>query len=286
MIKFIAHSMAAISLAAAFAACDETDYGTYYSDISIEDPVSIWEVSGFYSWGMKLGGDHADENANYMSHYLFFNEDGKGTAYTYRQVGKYPHEAVLDSVQFSYKTDDACHFEITTANGTNVLAFAKETYWGAGQRESSCVIYWTEEKEGYTACRWHRCEELRSDTALYLKLPDLRGRGNIPKNRVWRGKSIVGEYSDLEYKTNYKTLEFFSDGKFIFNKGSFGTDDHNKEYNGQYRIKEGVRDSIFFTFDDGREEAYQIIIDNVYAFLYKDGSNALRLQSKINDCGY
>ena len=128
---------------------------------------------------------------------------------------------------------------------------------------------------------------MRTDTALLIHRDCLRGRLSVPKERVWTGKSIVGEYGNTgENDPKYEQLEFHNDGRFVFNNGNSEMS-HRPERRGEYRITEGERDSIFFKFDNGQEnEAYHVIFDWNGAFLYKDGVLAMELTDSYRDCGY
>ncbi|MGN0028248.1 MAG: hypothetical protein ACI35Q_00705 [Marinilabiliaceae bacterium] len=280
--------IALVASALAFAtvtSCDEEDRSTRFCDISIESQESVWYILGTDFWGTKMGDDRVVDHSD-TTYYLSFNGDGTGIAYKHLSHDYYGKET-FDSVIFRYETDDACHFDITSENGAQTLTFAKETYWSGGKPNTTCVIYRTDESSGRKIYHWHRCEEMRTDTALY-EHEKMRGRLSVPKERVWTGKSVSGEYKNLSGSDpEYERLEFHGDGRFIFNKGNHELS-HRPERRGEYRIAVGEeRDSIFFKFDNGQEdEAYHIIFDWNGAFLYKDGTLAMELRDNYRECGY
>lgn len=283
MKRLIALAASALAIAAT-TSCDEEDRSTRFSDISIESQESVWHILGTDYWGMKMGDDRVVDHSD-TTYYLSFNGDGTGIAYKHLVRDYYGRET-FDSVIFSYKTDDACHFDITSENGTQTLTFAKETFWSGGRPNKTCVIYRADESSGRKIYHWHRCEEMRTDTALYWN-DKMRGRLSVPKSRVWKEKSVVGEYHRSRGDSNYDQLEFLRDGRFIFNKGMHELSPR-PERRGEYRIAVGEeRDSIFFKFDNGQDnEAYHVIFDWNGAFLYKDGVLAMNLRANYNDCGY
>ena len=284
MKKLTAVAASALALTAATTSCDEEDRSTRFSDISIESLESVWFILGNDFGGMTMGDDRVVDHSD-TTYYLSFNGDGTGIAYKHLSHDYYGKEN-FDSVIFSYKTDDACHINITSENGTQTLTFAKERFWAGGRPNTTCVIYRTYESSGRQTFHWHRCEEMRTDTALYRR-KKMRGRLSVPKGRVWAGKSIVGEYKESGGSVQkYERLEFHNDGRFIFNKGNHELS-HQPERRGDYRISVGERDSIFFKFDNTQEdEAYHVIFDWNGAFLYKDGVLAIELTDSYRDCGY
>ena len=284
MRRLFSYAASALALTAV-TSCEDEDRSTHFHDISIESTKSIWLISGFDYWGTEMGDEMAFD-LNDTVYYMSFNGDGTGVAYWYQR--NYYDKETFDSVSFRYKTDDACHFDITSEKGTQKLTFAKKSYLSGGRRESACVIYRTDESSGREIYRLRECEEMRTDTALgRLCNGKMKRRLTVPKERVWAGKSIVGEFSHSYGNVQkYERLEFHNDGRFIFNKGNHELS-HRPERRGDYRITVGEKDSIFFKFDNGQEdEAYHIIFDWNGRYLYKDGELAIHLLTTHSDCGY
>ncbi|MGN0030269.1 MAG: hypothetical protein ACI35Q_11160 [Marinilabiliaceae bacterium] len=292
MKKIISFATSILALAAT-TSCEHDDYDTYFSDISIEDCVSVWYVGGSQFWGTAMNGDWVCDEDCESPDIISFRRDGTGIAYYY-DYEKYQESKSIDSVCFTYKTDDACHFEISTAEGDRVITFAKESLWDAGKRTSNCVIYWKEKEYGREIYRWHRCREMRTDTALLQRRDYLKGRLSVPKARVWKGKNIVGEYENDgtwcpndEFRLKYETLDFYSDNRFLANKGNYEQSIYQAKRWGEYAVKEGERDSIFLKLDGEQEqEGFHIIFDWDGAFLYKDGVLAMELLDLNRECGY
>lgn len=266
----------------AVTSCDKEDHSSHFSDISIESPESVWVIYGTEFWGAAMGSDKVTDYTD-TTYYLSLNGDGSGIAYKHLLFDFYGNE-IFDSVIFTYKTDDACHFDITSVNGTRTLTFAKESYWSGGRTNTTCVIYSKDASSGRDIYRWHRCEEMRTDTALYA-YGKMKGRLSVPKSRVWKEKNIVGVYN-VASCDKYEALEFYSGNRFLANKGN-----HELSYRpqcwGEYKITEGDKDSIFLKLDTEQAfEGYQIIFDWDGAFLYKDDTLSIRLHDKYDDCGY
>lgn len=134
---------------------------------------------------------------------------------------------------------------------------------------------------------------MRTDSALLQRNDFLKGRLTVPKARVWTGKSIVGEYGidvsqhHYDYRLLYKTLDFYSDNRFLANKYHYEQTSYQPKGWGEYWITEGERDSIFIKLDsEHEEEGFHIIFDWDGAFLYKDGTLAMELHDGSRGCGY
>lgn len=296
MKKLLLIAATAIALVAA-TSCDHTDYDSYYSDISIEDIVSLWHIEGEYSWGTELSDNCVREGSDWRkppirsTYFVLFNENGTGIVYTVNDTNRYTFvdEIIpprLDSARFTYKTDDACHFDIMSAQGEQrKITFAKENYWGAGKRETRCIVYSIENTGGRDIYRWHRCNEIRCDSSI--NYDELKGRISVPKKRVWQGKSLNGFYNNCNYwnTEEFENFEFHSNGAFIANKGNH-EQSYRPERRGTYKIYEGVNDSIVFRFDDGRKDEYQVIFDRTEAYLYMEGKQFLHLLALNQDCEY
>lgn len=290
MIKEIMSFAAALLALAATTSCEHDDYDTYFSDISIEDCVSVWYVGGSQFWGTAMNEDWVCDESQSGPYFISFHRDGTGIAYLF-DYEKYQESKSIDTVCFTYKTNDACHFDISSAEGERMITFAKESLWGAGARTSNCVIYWKEKEYGREIYRWHRCREMRTDTALLQRYDFLKGRLSVPKERVWRGKNITGSYSvdasqhHYDYRLTYATIDFYSDNKLLANKDHYEQTSYQPKRWGEYRIAEGERDSIFIKLDS-EQEGFHIIFDWDGAFLYKDGTLAMELHDLNRDCGY
>ena len=291
MMKKIIPLAASILALTATTSCKD-DYDTYFSDISIEDCVSVWYVEGGQFWGTAMNSDWVcDENPS-GPYFISFHGDGSGVAYLFDEK-RYQDTKSIDSICFTYKTDDACHFDISATEGERTISFAKESLWNAGLRTSNCVIYWKGKEHGLDIYRWHRCREMRTDSALLLRNDFLKGRLSVPKGRVWREKNIVGSYSvdasqhHYDYRLKYKTLDFYSDNRLLANKEHYEQSGYQPKRWGEYVVKEGERDSIFLKLDGEQEQdGFHIIFDWNGAFLYKDGVLAMELLDVNRDCGY
>lgn len=283
---------ASIHSLASTTSCEHDDYDTYFSDISIEDCVSVWYVESGQFWGTAMNSDWVNDGNFDGAYFISFHRDGTGIAYHLYYESNKDMESI-DSVCFTYRTDDACHFDISSAKGERVITFAKESLWGAGARTSNCVIYWKEKEYGLDIYRWHRCSEMRTDTALLQRNDLLKGRLTVPKERVWRGKNITGAYSvhasehHYDYRLTYATIDFYTDNRLLANKQNYEQSGYQPKRWGEYVVKEGERDSIFLKLDGEQEqEGFHIIFDWDGAFLYKDGVLAMELHDGNRGCGY
>ena len=72
--------LAASILALAGTTSCKDDYGTYFSDISIEDCVSVWYVERGQFWGTEMNDDWVREDFD-GSYFISFHRDGTGIAY-------------------------------------------------------------------------------------------------------------------------------------------------------------------------------------------------------------
>lgn len=250
--------------------CEDDDNRTHYSDASIDEIPSLWEVNYYEIVGTTfnnaIGEDYLEiDTCSGDRYYVLFDVDSKGRVF---QTHKDKIEMVSD---FDYLTNDNCHFELSFNGKIEHWTFANKSYKAEGKQVEQGILYKDSVYNGFNLKCCHDCREIRNDSVLYFFAPQLRNLLHVPACRIFPSKTLQGKFDSIFTNGYY---EFFRNGKF-----ALVSETSNDRSNGKYEIisTDGSADTLTLTFDDGTVKTYNIVIgaDNFF-LLYDEYGKALR----------
>lgn len=231
-------------------------------DVPMEDVNSLWKLEPNKYIGLSLDRvvvTAPDDDKIYDSHYLLFKKDGTGCVYS-SLAGDYTY---LESQvkQFTYTTEDCCHFNIMVDNRQERWTLAKENYlFHEHIFYSDTTIHGTKRYDVYFA------NEIRSDSVIYHSNPELRGRDiKVPTQRVWSSKELEGKYfgynSGVDYLYDFKSNDRFDETLSSFTEGTIS----NRK--GTFSIEKGEVDSLVLAYSDGTKTSTPIVFIRENSFI-------------------
>lgn len=250
----------------ALCACKEEDEPEKVFDVPMEDVNSLWKLEPNKHIGLSL--DRVIELCAdlYSSHYLLFKNNGTGCVYSSFTNDNFQYK------NFTYTTEDRCHFDITIDNKKESWTLAKENYY-----VNEYVFYSDTLIQGKQGYALYYAEEIRSDSIVYNYNPELRGQEiKVPAQRVWSSKELKGKYIGMLLGVE-SVFDFKSNGKFTEKRKRSGeVGSIRTEHKGTFKVESGEVDKLVLSYSDGTVTTTPIVITSSKTFmLYSGGRHAI-----------
>lgn len=254
----------------ALCACEEEEPEKVF-DVPMEDVNSLWKLEPNKNIGpsLDLVIESVPNDGNiYFCHYLLFKKDGTGCIYS-SLAGDLSY-LENQNKHFSYTTEDCCHFDIVIDDKKERWTFAKENYY-----HDEYIFYSDTTEYGKKKYEVYFAEEVRSDSVIYDRNPELRGHEiKVPAQRVWTSKELKGKYIGMLFEVE-SVFNFQPNGKFTEKRKRSGEEGFIRtEHKGTFKVESGEIDKLVLTYSDGTETTTPIVITSRKNFiLYSKGSH-------------